>query len=344
MGGPAPFGLERQVVGDESKRKGSLRAGERKFLATDRVKLAPGVKEQVEVVRWIFDEYLRGTSQREIARELNRCEFPTNGGGPWCRTSINTLLRQEAYIGTAIYNRGTKKLGAKRTQNPKELWVRREGAIEAIVDRDVFVGTSKALEQRCVRITKKEMLVRLRRWPGRECKACKLEHLNKTGPSLNAEDRAAAVAVLKRRSRTFSLGSWSTSTHIIRPEPVIRNLTRFAESVLPARGSACFGERSRTAVLNNTNGFYPTSQHIFRGTIRMGLSAYSDRSPPETHIQKEAIRHQAHQRAHEGVCLEFYKQNPTTAYGEVDSPWSLDAPIGHDTNTKLVDTVSEGLW
>ncbi|MCK1715413.1 MULTISPECIES: recombinase family protein [unclassified Bradyrhizobium] len=163
MGGPAPFGLERQVVDDECKRKGSLRPGERKFLTTDRVKLAPGAKDQVDVIRWIFDEYLRGTSQRAIARELNRCGVPTNGGGPWRRSSISMLLRQEAYVGTAIYNRGTKKLGAKRTPNPRELWVRSEGAIEAIVDRDVFIRASKALEQRCVRISKEQMLVRLRK-------------------------------------------------------------------------------------------------------------------------------------------------------------------------------------
>jgi hypothetical protein len=41
---------------------------------------------------------------------------------------------------------------------------------------------------------------------------------------------------------------------------------------------------------------------------------------------------------------EYYKQNPTKSYGKADSPLSLDAPIGHDTSTKLVDTVSEGLW
>lgn len=32
------------------------------------------------------------------------------------------------------------------------------------------------------------------------------------------------------------------------------------------------------------------------------------------------------------------------AYGDIKTPWSLDAPIGHDTGTRLVETVSEGLW
>ncbi|UPK18894.1 recombinase family protein [Bradyrhizobium sp. 131] len=163
MGGPAPFGLERQVVGDGYRRRGSLQAGERKFLSTDRVKLAPGAKEQVEVVRWIFGEYLRGASQRAIACELNGRGVPSIGGHSWTRSCISSLLRQEAYIGTAIYNRGTKKLGSKRKQNPKELWIRSEGAFESIVDGDVFVRTRRALEQRCVRISEEEMLVRLRK-------------------------------------------------------------------------------------------------------------------------------------------------------------------------------------
>ncbi|EIG63826.1 recombinase family protein [Bradyrhizobium sp. WSM1253] len=163
MGGPAPFGLERHVLGNGHRPGGSLQAGERKYLSTDRVKLAPGAKEQVEVVRWIFREYLRGATQRAIARELNERGVPSIEGHSWSRSGISNLLRQEAYIGTAIYNRGTKKLGSKRKQNPKELWIRSEGAFESIIDSDVFVRTRKALEERCVRIPEDEMLLRLRK-------------------------------------------------------------------------------------------------------------------------------------------------------------------------------------
>lgn len=31
--------------------------------------------------------------------------------------------------------------------------------------------------------------------------------------------------------------------------------------------------------------------------------------------------------------LRAYKQHPTKAHGKVDSPWSVDGPIGHDANT-----------
>jgi DNA invertase Pin-like site-specific DNA recombinase len=163
VGGREPFGLERRVVDGEFRWKGTLQAGEHKFLSTDRVRLAPGSDAKVEVVRWIFNEYLRGASQEAIARELNRRGSLTNRGGPWCQSSISTLLRREAYIGNVIYNRHTQKLGSKRATNPKDLWVRSEGAIEAIVECDVFRRVSKALEQRCVHISEEEMLVRLRK-------------------------------------------------------------------------------------------------------------------------------------------------------------------------------------
>nr|WP_283815376.1 recombinase family protein [Bradyrhizobium liaoningense] len=163
MGGREPFGLVRQVVDDKCRPKGTLQAGEHKFLATDRVTLVPGPKDKVEVVRWVFNEYLQGKTQEAIARELNRRGVLTNKGGSWCQSSIGKLLRSENYIGNLIYNRQSEKLGAKRTNNPTHLWVRSDGAIKAIVDRDVFKRVNKALEQRFVRISEEEMLVRLRK-------------------------------------------------------------------------------------------------------------------------------------------------------------------------------------
>jgi hypothetical protein len=73
------------------------------------------------------------------------------------------LLRNEAYIGNFIYNRDTEKLGAKRTHNPSDLWIRSEGAIEPIIKRDVFLRAKTTMEERRVCISEEEMLVRLRK-------------------------------------------------------------------------------------------------------------------------------------------------------------------------------------
>jgi len=76
---------------------------------------------------------------------------------------IGALLRNEAYIGNLVYNRDTQKLGAKRTHNPKDLWIRTEGCVEPIIDRDVFLRTKKIIEEYRVSISEDEMLVRLRK-------------------------------------------------------------------------------------------------------------------------------------------------------------------------------------
>jgi len=163
MGGSAAYGLQRLVVDEKCRPKGVLKAGERKFLITDRVRLGPGTPDQTEVVKWIFEEYLRHKSQATVARELNQRGVLTNRGGQWRKNVIGALLRNEAYIGNFIYNRDTEKLGAKRTHNPRELWIRSEGTIEPIIERDVFLRAKKTMEERRVCITEEEMLVRLRK-------------------------------------------------------------------------------------------------------------------------------------------------------------------------------------
>ncbi|PDT74247.1 recombinase family protein [Bradyrhizobium sp. C9] len=163
MGAPAPYGLERRLVDDKCRAKGVLQSGERKSLTTDRVKLGPGSPDQVAVVKWVFDEYLRCNSQAEIVRKLNRRGVLTNRGYRWQQSAISTLLHNEAYIGNIIYNRDTEKLGARRTHNPRELWIRSEGAIEPIVKRDTFLRAKRVMEERCVRISEKEMLSRIRK-------------------------------------------------------------------------------------------------------------------------------------------------------------------------------------
>ncbi len=54
QGGPAGFGLRRVLIGENGERKAELARGEHKSLQTDRVVLAPGSAEEVEIVRDIY--------------------------------------------------------------------------------------------------------------------------------------------------------------------------------------------------------------------------------------------------------------------------------------------------
>jgi hypothetical protein len=133
------------------------------WLTTDRVKVCPGNADQTEVVSWIFEEYLRGKPQSVIRRELNRRGVTAKSGGPWNRHAVGSLLRNETYIGNLVYNRYSQKLGAKRTLNPTNLWVRSEGYVEPIIDRDVFRRVQKIMDSWHTKIPEQEMLARLRK-------------------------------------------------------------------------------------------------------------------------------------------------------------------------------------
>ena len=90
--------------------------GEQKFLATDRVIVRPGTANQIAIIKWIFEEFLKGKSQKAIVRELNLRGVLTNRGRPWSGRMIGALLRNEAYVGNLVWNRVDQKLGRKKDQ------------------------------------------------------------------------------------------------------------------------------------------------------------------------------------------------------------------------------------
>jgi DNA invertase Pin-like site-specific DNA recombinase len=68
QGGPAGYGLRRHLVDQDRVFKQVLQGGERKSLQTDRVILAVGPPEEVEVVRRIFRYFTEeGANEREIS-------------------------------------------------------------------------------------------------------------------------------------------------------------------------------------------------------------------------------------------------------------------------------------
>src|SRR5215467_13074272 len=109
MGGPLGYGLQRLAVDEQSRPKGILADGDRKFLSTDHVRVLPGTADEKAIIKWIYREYLQGKSKSDIWRELNLRGVPTKSGRPWRRNAIGKLLRNEAYIGNLLYNRSSKK-------------------------------------------------------------------------------------------------------------------------------------------------------------------------------------------------------------------------------------------
>src|SRR5208282_5290893 len=86
QGGPAGYGLRRQLIDKDRNAKHVLSRGEQKSIQTDRVILVPGPEEEVRIVREIYNRFTQeGSSEAAIAELLNSRGILTDLGRPWTR-------------------------------------------------------------------------------------------------------------------------------------------------------------------------------------------------------------------------------------------------------------------
>lgn len=163
VNGHVPYGLRRILVDSNSNSKGLLKKGDRKQIQNDRIKFIPGPLEETAIVEWIFRTFLELRSESKVARKLNRMGVASTTGGIWDQRSVGTVLRNDSYVGDLVFNRCSKKLKGKQVRNPPDQWVKSEGCIEPIIDRDLFNRVAQALQGRRHYISNEEMLARLRR-------------------------------------------------------------------------------------------------------------------------------------------------------------------------------------
>ena len=119
----APYGYRRVHVQDGAKKR-------------PRLELDPPADA---VVRRVFDMALRGKSILDITKTLNSEGIPTTNGKKWLKTTIHTMLDNEAYTGAVVW--GTN---AKDGQPP----VRVEHAHPAIVSKQEFRRVKRLLASR----------------------------------------------------------------------------------------------------------------------------------------------------------------------------------------------------
>jgi DNA invertase Pin-like site-specific DNA recombinase len=139
LGGTAGYGLRRLLISRDGVPKQILANGERKSLATDRVIYVPGPPEEVEVVRQIYSWFLdENHSADEIARLLNKHEVRRDSRGSWDKYAVNAILNHPKYSGCVMFNRTSRRLGAKNTRNPVDQWIVTPNSFEAIVAPERF--------------------------------------------------------------------------------------------------------------------------------------------------------------------------------------------------------------
>lgn len=163
QGGPAGYGLRRQLVDQSGLAKAQLVRGEHKSIQTDRIVLIPGPEEEIETIRFVYDAFVeQGKSESEIAEALNQKGLVTDLARPWTRATVHQILINEKYIGNNVWNRCSCKLKGHRVHNPPERWVRHNEAFEPIVDGDIFSAAQAIISDRCKRYSDEELLDVLR--------------------------------------------------------------------------------------------------------------------------------------------------------------------------------------
>lgn len=163
QGGPAGYGLRRHLVDDNRVFKQVLLGGERKSLQTDRVVLAPGPPEEVEVVQRIFRDFTEtGLSERDIAQTLNGRGILSDFRRPWTPASVHQVLTNPKYVGANVYNRQSFKLKRKRVKNPPEMWITNPQAFTPLVARETYEKAMQIIHDRHRSYSDDQLLDRLR--------------------------------------------------------------------------------------------------------------------------------------------------------------------------------------
>ncbi|WP_341482703.1 recombinase family protein [Aurantimonas marianensis] len=163
QGGPAGFGLRRELRDEQGHPKGLLGAGEHKSIQTDRVVLVPGPPDEVAIVRWMYRHFVNDRKDEgAIAAELNDRGVVTDLGRSWTKGTVHQILINEKYVGNNVWNRVSSKLKHRRTSNDPSMWVRADGVFEGIVDRALFAAAHEIIEARSRHLSDEEMLTLLR--------------------------------------------------------------------------------------------------------------------------------------------------------------------------------------
>ena len=163
QGGPAGYGLRRQLIDEKRQPKAELRRGERKSLQTDRVVLGLGPQDEIDQVRRIYTMFVEdGLSEQEIASRLNNEGVLTDFDREWSRSSVHQILTNEKYIGNNVFNRVSFKLKQKRIVNSRENWVRAEGVYPSIIERALFERAKSIIDARSNHYSDEQLLSLLR--------------------------------------------------------------------------------------------------------------------------------------------------------------------------------------
>lgn len=165
QGGPAGFGLRRQLLTANGEYKLELKQGERKSLQSERVILVADPEEEQKIILQIYHDFIyEHKTEQQIADSLNAQGILTDRNTAWTKGVVHQILINEKYVGHNVWNKScASKTGKTKGKNPESEWVRVENAFTAIVPQALFNAAQAIIHQRSIKLSDAEMLEKLRK-------------------------------------------------------------------------------------------------------------------------------------------------------------------------------------
>jgi len=133
--------------------RGELIINTTRFLGYDKDEYGDLVinPKEAEIVKRIFEDYLKGKGTFTIAKELNENKVPTVAGGRWQESTILNILKNEKYKGDAILQK------YYTPDHLRKVSVRNEGVIDSyyIEDNHSPIVSREMWEQVQIEIAKR---------------------------------------------------------------------------------------------------------------------------------------------------------------------------------------------
>jgi DNA invertase Pin-like site-specific DNA recombinase len=218
LGGYAGYGLRRMLIDQNGTLKGALAHGEHKCIATDRLILVPGSKNEVATVRRIFATFVRERkTEQQIANLLNKEGLMSEFDRPWTGERIRYMLKSEKYAGHNVWGHVSFKLQKTKVHNAPEMWLRANSVFEPIIGQSTFDAAQEIFRDRLVHpicgrgrvYSDKEMLAALRRLRKRK------GHLSRRIIDLDGEVQSAGAYENRfgSLSQAYQLIGFQPGTH-----------------------------------------------------------------------------------------------------------------------------------
>ena len=105
-------------------------------------------EDEAPAIRTIFSMAEKGKSYKQIIEKLTSLGYKTRKGETFSYSTLNSILRNDKYYGTYVYNRENGKRKARRVLIERFDEVRNEKAIPPIIKKSTFDKVQKILDER----------------------------------------------------------------------------------------------------------------------------------------------------------------------------------------------------